>query len=85
MIAGMCSLLPYGTGVHLCKKKKSFFFSFLFCIFLYPNIDKIDWSMISTCPCLLCFFSKGSVKRTNSSEILCLMFVCMYVLYLCRD
>ena len=49
--------------------------------FLYffkkSDIDKsTEWSTIPTCPSLMCFFLyRGDTKGTNSSKILCSMFV----------
>ena len=55
--------------------------------FLKSGIDKsTEWSMIPACPSLMCFFNRGDTEGTNSSEILCLMFV--YVLFhvnLCQN
>ena len=45
-----------------------------------------EWSTIPACPSLMYFFNKGDTEGTNSSKILCLMFV--YVLFyanLCQD
>ena len=43
-------------------------------------IDKSkEWSTIPACPSLVCFFNRGDTEGTNSSKILCLMFV--YVLF----
>ena len=51
------------------------------------GIDKsTDWSTILACPNLKCFFNRGDTEGTNSSKILCPMFV--YVLFyvnLCQD
>ena len=58
----------------------SFFFycicPFLFCTFFKSGIDKsTEWSTIPACPSLMCFFNRGGTEGTNSSKILCLMFV----------
>ena len=55
-----------------------------FFFFLYfkknSGIDKsTDWSTIPACPSLMCFFNRGDTEGTNSSKILCPMFV--YVLF----
>ena len=51
-----------------------------FILFLKSGIDKsIEWSSISACPSLMCFLSRGDTEGTNSSNILCSMFV--YVLF----
>ena len=51
------------------------------------GIDKsTEWSTIPACPSRMCFFDTGDTEGTNSSKILCLMFV--YVLFyvdLCQD
>ena len=63
--------------------------SFFFLILLKKKsgIDKsTEWSTIPACPRLMCFFNRGDTEGTNSSKILCLMFV--YVLFyvnLCHD
>ena len=61
--------------------------SFFFNTFLKSGIDKsTEWSTILACPSLMCFFNRGDTEGTNSSKILCPMFV--YVLFyvnLCHD
>ena len=56
----------------------SFFFFYTFkkkC-----GIDKsTEWSTIPACPSLMCFFNRGDTEGTNSSKILCPMFV--YILF----
>ena len=56
-------------------------------LFKKSGIDKsTEWSMIPVCPNLMCFFNRGDTEGTNSSKILCSMFV--YVLFyvnLCHD
>ena len=58
-----------------------------FYTFLKSGIDKsTEWSTIPACPSLMCFFNRGDTEETNSSKILCPMFV--YVLFyvnLCHD
>ena len=58
-----------------------------FTLFLKSGIDKsTEWSTIPACPSLMCFFNRGITEGTNSSKILCPMFV--YVLFyvnLCHD
>ena len=96
MVGGMCSVLPYGTGI-CCyafikiKNKKllllsiPFLYFFLFCLNLVLN-KLTEWSTIPACPGLMCFFNRGDTKGTNSSKMLCSMFV--YVLFyvnLCQD
>ena len=59
-----------------------YFFFILF--FKKSGID--EWSTIPACPSLMCFFNRGYTEGTNSSKILCPMF--MYVLFyvnLCHD
>ena len=67
--------------MHLYKKKIiASVHSFFLILFLKSGIDKsMDWSMIPACPCLMCFFNRGNMEETNSSKVLCLMFV--YVLF----
>ena len=53
---------------------------FLILFFFKSGIDKsTEWSTIPACPSLMCFFNRGDTERTNSSKILCPMFV--YVLF----
>ena len=49
-------------------------------LFLKSGIDKsTEWSTIPVCPSLMCFFNRGGTQGTNSSKVLCSMFV--YVLF----
>ena len=44
------------------------------------GIDKsTEWSTIPACPSFMCFLNRGDTEGTNSSKILCSMFV--YVLF----
>ena len=47
--------------------------------YYYYCIDKsTEWFTIPACPSLMCFFfflNRGNTKGTNSSKLLCLMFV----------
>ena len=56
-------------------------------LFFKSGIDKsTEWSKIPACPSLMCFFNRVDTEGTNSSKILCPMFV--YVLFyvnLCND
>ena len=58
-----------------------------FILILKSGTDKsTQWSAIPSCPSLLCFSNRGDTERTNSSKMLCSMFV--YVLFyanLCQD
>ena len=77
-------MLPCGTGII----KKYCFCPFLsYTIFFFKSgIDKsTEWSTISACPSLMCFFNRGNTERTISSKNLCLTFayVLLYV-NLCR-
>ena len=48
--------------------------------FLKSGIDKsTEWSTIPACPSFMCFFNRGDTEGTNSSKLLCPMFV--YVLF----
>ena len=75
--------------MHLYNILKNFIASvhFFFYTFLKSGIDKsTEWSTIRACPSLMCFFNRGDTEGTNSSKILCPMFV--YVLFyvdLCHD
>ena len=85
LVGGMCSMLPHGTGISCYAFIYIFFFFLLLSIsFLYflkkSGIDKsTEWSTIPACPSLMCFFNRGDTEETNSSKILCSMFV--YVLF----
>ena len=61
--------------------------SFFIPFFFKSGIAKsTEWSTIPACPSLMYFFNRGDTEGTNSSKILCLMFV--YVLIyvnLCHD
>ena len=76
-------MLPYGTGI-CCYSFLYFFFiasvhSFFILFFLKSGIDKsTEWSTIPACPGLMCFFNRGDTRETNSSKIMCSIFV--YVL-----
>ena len=49
----------------------SFFYTFL-----KSGINKsTEWSTIPACLSLMCFFNRGDTEGTNSSKILCPMFV----------
>ena len=39
--------------------------------------------MIPACPSPMCFFNRSDTERTNSSKMLCLMFVCVLFMYIC--
>ena len=59
---------------------------YCFCPFLLlkSGIDKsMEWSTILACPRLMCFFffffEQGQTEGTNSSKIVCLMFLCVCV------
>ena len=60
----------------------SFFYTFL----KSGIVKSTEWSTIPACRSLMCFFNRGGTEGTNSSKILCPMFV--YVLFyvnLCHD
>ena len=94
-VGGMCSMLPYDTGIFCYAFYITLIFfifiasvhSFFHTFFFKSGIDKsTEWSTTPACPSLMCFFNRGDTERTNSSKILCLMFV--YVLFhvnLCQD
>ena len=60
---------------------------FHFYTFFKSGIDKsTEWSTTPACLSLMCFFNRGDTEGTNSSKILCPIFV--YVLFyvnLCHD
>ena len=63
LVDGMCSMLPYDTGI-CCYA------------FFKSGIDKsTEWSTIPACPSFMCFFNRGGTEGTNSSKNLCSMFV----------
>ena len=66
-----------------------FFIAFVhsFFILLKSGIDKsTEWSTIPACPSLMCFFNRGDTEGTNSSKILCPMFVyALFYVNLCHD
>ena len=55
--------------------------------FFQSGIDKsTEWSTISACPSLMCFFNTGDTEGTNSSKMLCSKFVCvLFDVNLCQD
>ena len=75
-------MLPYDTGnccyafilnflILLLLLSISFFYTFL-----KSGIDKsTEWATIPACPSRMCFFNRGDTEGTNSSKILCPMFV----------
>ena len=82
LVGGMCSMLPYDTGI--------FYYAFIHYLnffiasvhsFFYTSfksgIDKwTEWSTIPACPSLMWFVNSGDdTKGTNSSKILRLIFV----------
>ena len=47
---------------------------------ILSGIDKSrEWSTIPACPSRMCVFNRDDTEETNSSKVLCLMFV--YVLF----
>ena len=77
LVDGKCSMLPYGTSICYMYYRFCPFFSSFFMYFLKKSdIDKsTEWSTIAACPSRMCFFNRGNTEGTNSSKILCLMFV----------
>ena len=92
LVSGMCSMLPYGTGI-CCYAVIYYFFLLPLSIPFFNTLKKSgidkskEWSTIPACPSLIFFFFKrGDTEGTSSSIILCSMFV--YVLFyvnLCHD
>ena len=60
---------------------------YLFYTFLKSGIDKsTEWSTIPACLALCAFFNRGDTEGTNSSKMLCPMFVyVLFYVYSCRD
>ena len=58
-----------------------------FYFFFKSVIDKsTEWSTIPACPSLMCFFNRDDTEGTNSSKILCPMFVSvLFYVNLCHD
>ena len=78
--------------MHLYNLKKNLIasvHSFFYINFFYFFIDKsTEWSTIPACPSLKCFFNRGDIEGTNSSKILCPMFVYLKNIFyvgLCQD
>ena len=78
--------------MHLYNFLKMYcFWPFLFFYtFLKSGMDKStewsQWSPIPVCPMsLMCFFNRGDTEVTNSSKILCSMFVYDFDVNLCQD
>ena len=72
--------LVFAVMYYISKKKFYCFCPFLFYTFLKSGIDEsTEWPTMSACPSLMCFFNRGDMEGTNSSKILCSMFV--YVLF----
>ena len=81
-------MLPYGTGIccyAFIKKKNIYIYiasvhSFFYTFFFKSGIDKsTEWSTLPACPSLMCSFNRGGTEGTNSSIVLCSVFV--YVLF----
>ena len=61
----------------------SFFILFLKKSGIYKSSE---WSTIPACPSLMCFFNRDDSEGTNSSKILCPMFVyVLFYVHLCHD
>ena len=85
-------MLPYGTDIccYAFIKYLSIFYGFcpfLFYTFLKSGIDELtEWSMITVCHSLMCFFNRGDTEETNSSKIVCPMFVYfLFYVHFCHD
>ena len=87
--AACCHMTLVFAVMHLYNILEFFIASVhsFFILFLKSVIDKsTEWSTTPACPSLMCFFNRGDTEGTNSSKILCQMFV--YVLFyvnLCHD
>ena len=79
--AACCHVTLVSAVMHLYDILQFFIASVhsFFYTFFESGIDKsTEWSTIPACPSLMCFFNRGDTEGTNSSKILCPMFV--YVL-----
>ena len=83
-------MLSYDTGIccyafikyfKICSLLLSIPFSFFFTSLKYGIDKSTEWSTVPACPSLMCFFNKGDTEGTNSSKILCSMF--MFYVILC--
>ena len=79
LVGGMCSM-PACSHMALVFAVICLIFycvcPFLFYAVFKSGIDKsTEWSTISVCPNLMCFFNRGDTEGTNSLKILCRMFV----------
>ena len=91
MYAACCHIALVFAVMHLYHILEFFIASvhsfFFYILFKKSGIDKsTEWSTMPACPGLVCFFNGGDTEGTNSSKILCPMFV--YVLFyvnLCHD
>ena len=54
---------------------------FLFIIFFFLGCDLECWSLIPACSKPYVLFNRGDTKGTNSSNILCLMFVYVFFFF----
>ena len=91
MVGGMCSMLPCNRmalvfavmHLYFCVCVCYCFCPFLFLYVFKSGIDKsTEWSTIPACPSVMSFFNRGNTEGTNSSKVLCLMFVYVcFVLY----
>ena len=85
--AACCLMALVFAVMHLYN----FFFFLRSCPFLFLNIflkagidESTEWSTIPACPSLMCFFNMGETDGTDSSKILCSMFVyVLFYVYLC--
>ena len=77
-------MLPDGTGICCYAFIYIYMLFFLLLLsipFFIPFLNLVliiltEWSTIPACPSLMCFFNMGDTEGTNSSKILCSMFVC---------
>ena len=97
LVGGMCSMLPYGTGI--CCHAFIYYFlicycscSFLFYIYFKKNLVLINrrnglrYQRVLAVCVFFFFFKRGNTEGTNSSKILRLMFVYfLFQMGLCQD
>ena len=87
-VGGMCSVLPYGIGICCYTFNFFFFIASVHSFFILKKnlVVSTERSTVLVCPSLSFFFSRGDTKGTNSSKILCLMFVfALFYANLCQD
>ena len=94
LVGGMCSMLPYGTGICCHAFIEFFLYCFIVSVipFLYfkkSGIDKsTEWSTIPACPSLMYFFFlTGAIPKGLILWKFCVSCFCIFLFYmgLCQD